>query len=307
MLEKWKRSADSGKTFSALLTDLSKAFSCLDHELLIVKLYAYGFSLPAVRLIHDYLSHIKQRTRVNNSYSEWLAVMFGVPQGSILGPLLYNIFLTDLFFIHSDIDIVNFADDNTPYLSAKNVEDVIESLERASGFLFRWFEINLLKGNADKCHFLESTSQEVNLNVSNFKVKMVTVKSFVSKLRLDQHVTDLCRRGSRKIQALARVMPFMNLSKRRLLMNSFFKTQFNYCPFIWVCHSRSVSIHERNFQVLATEMFKISNGLSTRLMKDIFPINRNPYNLRQNSQFSRPRINTVYHRTESVSNLGPKI
>ena len=66
----------------------------------------------------------------------------------------------------------------------------------------------------------------------------------------------------------------------------------------------SVSIHERNLQVLAT---KISDGLSTPLMKDIFPINRNPYNLRQNSQFSRPRINTVYHGTESISNLGPKI
>ena len=74
MLEKWKRSVDSGKAFGALLTDLSKAFDCLDHELLIAKLNAYGFSLPALRLIHDYLSHRKQRTRVNDSYSEWFAV-----------------------------------------------------------------------------------------------------------------------------------------------------------------------------------------------------------------------------------------
>ena len=68
-----------------------------------------------------------------------------------------------------------------------------------------------------------------------------------------------------------------------------------------------VSIHERNLQVFATEMYKTSNGLSTPIMKDKFPINRNPYNLRQNSQFSRPRINTVYHGTESISNLGQKI
>ena len=92
MLEKWKRSVDIGKAFGALLTDLSKAFDCLEHELLIAKLDANGFSLPALRLIHDYLSHRKQRTRVNNSYSEWHTVLFGLPQGSILRPLLFKIF-----------------------------------------------------------------------------------------------------------------------------------------------------------------------------------------------------------------------
>ena len=70
MLEKWKSSVDSGKAFGALLTDLPKAFDCLNHERLVAKLNAYGFSLPALRLIHDYLSQRKQRTRVNNSYSE---------------------------------------------------------------------------------------------------------------------------------------------------------------------------------------------------------------------------------------------
>ena len=102
--------------------------------------------------------------------------------------------------------------------------------ERASVSLFIWFENNLLKGNADKFHSLVSPSQEVSLNVNNFEIKnsdwekLLGVK-FYYKLRFDQHITDLCRRTSRKIHALARVTPFMNLSRRRLLMDSFFKTQ----------------------------------------------------------------------------------
>ena len=81
LLEKWKNSVDKGKSFGALLTDLSKAFDCLDHELLTVKLNAYGFTLPALRLIHDYLSNRKQKAKINDNYNSWSEILFGVPQG----------------------------------------------------------------------------------------------------------------------------------------------------------------------------------------------------------------------------------
>ena len=116
LLEKWERAVDSGQMFGALFTDLSKAFDCLDYELLIANLNAYGFSLPALKLVHDYLSNSKQRTMVNRTNSYWLEIVFGVPQGSILGPLLFNIFLADLLFILNDIDIASYADYNTPYV-----------------------------------------------------------------------------------------------------------------------------------------------------------------------------------------------
>ena len=73
------------------------AFDCLDHELLTAKLNAYDFNLPALRLVHEYLSHRKQRMKIKNTYSTWMEIIFGVPLASILGPLLFNIFLADLF------------------------------------------------------------------------------------------------------------------------------------------------------------------------------------------------------------------
>ena len=127
MLETWKRSVDKGKVFDALLTDLSKAFDCLDHELLTAKLNAYGFTMSTLRLINDYLSNRKQRTKIENAYNTWLDIIFGVPQGSIPGQLLFNVFLADLFFTVNDIDI------------ADNVDDLLTSLEQESNGLFEWF------------------------------------------------------------------------------------------------------------------------------------------------------------------------
>ena len=137
MLEKWKSAIDKGKYFGALLTDLSKAFDCISHALIIAKLYLYGFSLRALRLIHSYLTNRKQRTRVNGNYSSWEEILFGVPQGSILGPLLFNIFLCDLFLIMKETSFASYADDSTLYVTAEDLDQVIKSLEKDSIKLFQ--------------------------------------------------------------------------------------------------------------------------------------------------------------------------
>ena len=99
------------KSLITLLADLHKVFQCLSHELLLAKLLTYRFSIAALRLIHSYSTNGKQRTKVNLSYSPWEEILFGLPQQAILGPLLFNIFLCELFFIMNETDFASYADD----------------------------------------------------------------------------------------------------------------------------------------------------------------------------------------------------
>ena len=115
MIEKWKKNVEIGGVFGALLTDLSKAFDCILHDLIIVKLKAYGFHIDTLKFIHDYLSNRKQRVKVNDAYSSWKDIFYGVPQGSILGHVLFNIQLCDLLYFLEDLDIASYRDDTTIY------------------------------------------------------------------------------------------------------------------------------------------------------------------------------------------------
>ena len=124
--------------------------------------------------MQNYLSNRKQRTKINSDFSSWEEVLVGVHLGpylaSILGPLLFNIFLCDLFFIMNETDFASYADDNTPYVVVNNIEDVIIKLQNASLTLVQWFYDNQMKANPDKCHFICSTDDKVNITVENQKM-----------------------------------------------------------------------------------------------------------------------------------------
>ena len=136
LLEKRHISVDQGLDLRVLLTDLPKAFDCLPHSLLLAKLSACGFDMKAPRFINNYLKDCKKRTKISDTYSSWKEVFYGVPQGLILGPLLFNIDLCDLFALMDQDDIGNYADDNKSYVSGKTIYEVLKSLKRSITFYF---------------------------------------------------------------------------------------------------------------------------------------------------------------------------
>ena len=132
------------------MMDLSKAFDCIPHELLIAKLHAYGSSRESLKLIYSYSKGRSQRVKINAEFSSWKEILKGVPQGSVLGPLLFNIFINDLFFLVEKSEVCNYVDDNSLTVADINLNIIINKLETDVNILDKWLKNNGLLLNEGK-------------------------------------------------------------------------------------------------------------------------------------------------------------
>ena len=187
-----------------------------------------------------------------------------------------------------------------------------------------------MKPNPEKWHLvLSDTNENMVINIANDKIANSSYKKilgihFDNKLNFNTHVTKLCKRAGQKLHALARISHFMSLKKKKLLMNAFITSQFNYCPLVWMCHSRAlntrinkiheralrivfnddispfhdlleksdtVSIHHRNLQLLAIEIFKTLHDLSPSFMSEIFKQSNTKYDLRNSTRQQEYKYN----------------
>ena len=130
----------------AMLLDLSKAFDCIPHDLLIAKLNAYGFDEDALVLTYSYLKRRKQCVRIN-TYSSFQEVISGVPQGSVPGTIFFNFYINDLFFFIKQATLYNYADDNTLAYFSKTLPDLVNILEKETGVALSWLELDKMVAN----------------------------------------------------------------------------------------------------------------------------------------------------------------
>ena len=158
-----------------MLTDLSKTFDCIAHNLLIARLVAYGFSNTALRYVYSYLSNRKQCVRINNTYSNYQKIISGVPQGSILGPIFFNLSINNLLFFVSEVLLNNFADENTLSGFAETILELIDVLQSGSEIVIDWFKNNKMIVNPDKFQAIlldksDHTNQRIVVNNQNITV-----------------------------------------------------------------------------------------------------------------------------------------
>jgi hypothetical protein len=241
-LEDWRMALDNNQYAAAILIDLSKAFDCLPHDLLLSKLKAYGLSSNALEIMSSYLTNRKQSVRIGTHTSKWSEIAKGVPQGSILGPLLFNVFINDIFQVVDHSTMYNYADDNTLFNCHKDVETVKANLEHDASKVIQWFDQNQMKANPDKFQGLpigkKTRDKHLTLNINSSTIECNDHATLLGvtidyQLNFDSYLSDLCKKASRQLNVLKRIGKYLTKQGKLTIYHSFILSNFNYCPLAW--------------------------------------------------------------------------
>ena len=218
-MKNWQKCLDKSGVVGTVLMDLSKAYDCLSHNLLLAKLSAYGFDESAIKLIANYLSNKYQRAKIGSTFSSYLEILRGVTQGSILGPILYNLSINDLMFFIQETEVCNFANDTTIYSCSRNFKETTLKLSNDTHLILNWFRNNSIVANPGKFQimFLGSNidNNKITFMIENKRVKSrseVKLPGITTddKLSFTTHIENLCSTASNRLRALARMHKFIS-------------------------------------------------------------------------------------------------
>ena len=290
----------------------------------------------------SYLSGRKQCVKIRNSFSLLKLILSDILQGSILGPILFNIFMNDIFFLLGS-DLHNFADDNTVTAVAETIQDFINSLEVKTSNAIEWMKDNDMIANPNKLKAIVLT--KTDHNTAGIRLEFSGNTIFSSNeidllgvtIDINSHITKICRNSSRQHNALKRPGFYIPLDTCKILINSFIISNFNYCPLVWH-FSTAKQLHKikkiqervlrflhddyvsdyltlikaggsevRLMRYLCVEIYKTLNDLNPGYMKDIFQVQQSAYSTRRPYYIKVPRVKQTTFDTRSIRYEGVKI
>ena len=238
---------------------------CIPHDLLIAKLDRYGLDSNLLKYINSYLHNRKQCVRINNINSFFNDIISGVPQHSVVGPMLFNAFFNDFFFFMQHATVHIFADDNTLSSFAKTFAKMKQILESESECATEWFTRNGIFVNPDNFKALVNDKKETNyrnekIQISNEDIQIVPLVKLLgitidNRLNFNEHISSICKSAANQLSALVRLKSFLGSNKRKVLVNTFILFNFHYCPRVWfVSSSTSLrkieNLHKRALRFL---------------------------------------------------------
>ena len=347
-VEGFRKALDDGNYVGCILLDLSNAFDAIPHGLLIAKLNAYGVSVNACSYVMNYLTDRKQRVKIAHQRSDWVQMKRDVPQGSLAGPLLFNICINDyILHIENICGIYNYADDNTLSCVSKDPCEIQRTLEHALNVSLKWFDDNFMIANPTKFQamLLGPDDIEIKINVHGKTIEMQhSVKllgiQIDNKLTFNHHVSNVCKKAGNQINIMKRLGKLLDNDCRLKIYDSFFLSNFNYCPLVYslqssksnnkietlnkrmlrvVCNDKTLNYNEllsricrpmlycNRKKVLAELVFKVLNGLSPPVSPDFFTRQITTYDLRDNNILVQPRFRTIRYGFKSIAYQGALI
>ena len=244
-IDKISQNKEKSRVSIAVYLDLMKAFDTINHQILLKKLNHYGIRGLPLSLIDNYLKNRSQYVIFDNVMSDTLPITTGVPQGSILGPLLFLIYINDFVNVSKIGDVFLFADDTNALYSGCNIENLIHDVNADLSLISRWCDINKLSINKNKTkamifgvHAKETVIHDIMID--GVKIEFVTQCTFLgveidSKLTWKKHVQKLCTNISSVIGVIYRIRDKINTKTAWMIYDALIASQLNYCNIVWGC------------------------------------------------------------------------
>ena len=297
----------------------------------------------------SYLQDRKQRVKLGPVRSTWSNFITGVPQGSILGPVLFNVFMNGLFYFIKKCSLYNYADDNSMSNAFAKIDEVMLNLKLDSKIAITWFIDNGMEPHPEKFQFMVMSNNVIDTHTlelddttrlrSQSDVVLLGIK-IDDKLTFAKHVSAFCTKASQQLNAFTRISKFLSYDSKKLVINSFINSNFQYSPLVWhfcghVNNNKIEKIRERSLRILhqdydssyeallemagfsssflsrlrfiLLEVFKCLKMINPKCMNNLFEVKQHDHCLRDSTRLLQPKMRTTTHGLRTISYLGAKL